>query len=522
LAVVFVGERVTSSAIAGSTRVVDAVAMAVAVSALVAAAVVDLLTIVHRFPLDLYEPAVVFFTRAISSAVNPYDLANLPAYGYVYTPLYNMVAAPFTGALTATASMQAHRVLSACLIAAVLWLLWAQLRTVRAPLSVSALLIALIAVQLVTSQVAIARPDALGVFLHVGALMTFWRSQSPRSLAVAVGLGILGFWTKQNFAAAVPLVCGYVLLFVSKRLAVQLATLAIGTVGAIYAASVWLAPFLFWETLRIHVYDHAPSNFYRYYELRLFLHTNFGLVLAAILVATSTLWQRVSRLPACRVDVRRWNAPLVRGLPGSPLGYSTIVSGLIYLWLAGGAGNEFVYSVCFFTPVLGVWLAAHLTPGRMLTLASVALLSINVVFCAAERLHAPRGKDEWQRVEAVIAQHRRVLHAPALATLVADTGQHVWDTGHTATLWYVAEFDRSGLGDAARRRWPQYIREINSNLERCEFDAVILTPEIASHLYTPELFDVVRTRYRSARSWRLQPRQVLYTEWIPDASRCSR
>ncbi len=148
--------------------------------------------------------------------MNSWKLENNPIYLNVYGFVYNLVLLPFAWLLGN--KVWIYRLGSFLAIIGQMVLIARVLRKFGIRWMLTAASLEFLWLGQIYYTTPLARPDALGQFLFLAAILIPWQQNfSKKSLILSAACGWLGFFTKPYFILGSGLVAAYLFLFVSKK-----------------------------------------------------------------------------------------------------------------------------------------------------------------------------------------------------------------------------------------------------------------------------------------------------------------
>ncbi len=438
-------------------------------------------------PLDYYEGQMLVITDIIASGHNPYTRAFQPQAMDVYPPLYNILVAPF--ALFLGNTLELHRSISALLILATVGLcVAAAFRASRSALY-SAAAGAMVYAALLFYSTPVASTNALGIFLYLAILLVPWLCDFSRpSLVAALVMGLLVFYTKQYFIAAMAMLCLYVFCYRCKRSALLLgcsyALLLLGSLAIVHLTSpYYLDNTLFAAGISIYLLLSANTLLRQIVFYSQTYWPLFALIAAALLQAA---------LAGGGSPARRWlgyfrpaglglRGPLLAKAPGYfafCLLWATIVT---FATMGRNPGNFMTYLLQLMSPFLVLWactLAAGLQ-GRLQLALPLLLPAFFQVYAILPKDFSTT-EENWQRIEAIIADSEEIYASQMLLNLVIKHGKRVYQDGHThyfpIALQKPALFVKANPEERVDAVWDQYLTDIFRKIENKEFDVILINP----------------------------------------------
>jgi hypothetical protein len=429
----------------------------------------------NPFPNEYREGAILLTTQALLDGKNPYALVNQPEYTNVYGILYHLVVYPF--AKVFGNSFPVHRSVSAGFIWASCGLMFWIMRWMRIPLVLNLGTTMILLGHLLFYITALARPDAMGVFLLLlSVVLPFRFGYSDRSLYIAILCGILAFLVKPYCILGLAFLLLYVLVWRSPKRGLHFgAVAALGLGLTVAGMSLWGDCYIN-NTFLIHVNVATRSTTFLHLQLHTYAMANLSL-LALLGVGLGWGWQsHFKRLVKQRtIGLFPWCALLSFGI--------------FYLSLGRHTENWIVYLYQLFSPfcLLTMAMAAKslyccVQPLWKQYLVNV-LLVINLASVAsADSLpKLPEGyQASWQALSQLTATHQRILSSPLLTSLLIKEGKPVYDSGQSEYfIQGVAEKTPLTrlLPNRAKliERNNAYVTQIEQDISQKAFDLVVLT-----------------------------------------------
>ena len=417
-------------------------------------------------PLDVFEPAVHIMTGVIAAGGNPYSFEYLPVYAYIYPPLYNLLAAPFT--LLFDNSVLLHRSLSAICIIACCCLLYRALKTLALESGYALAGAGLLYAALLHYNTPIASGNALGQLLFMTCIL--WpmiKDFSPGSLRISAIAGVLAFFCKQYFLLGPAITGLYLLLTAPWRLSLRYAVQVALLLSLSLSVTVWLAPYYLDTTLFAvrAAAALASDEAHLFRQLRAFAEI-YAALLLVLLAATVALCSGY-----------RPSRKLV--LPGLAL---LCASAAVIISLGHNSGNYLTYLLQLMSPFLIVTTLGLLASYRRRSIVLAPALVFSF-WTSWQLLPAHKSPDHsnWLELGHIISQHDAILADGTLAHLILEQGKTLYQ-GPLTRWFHVARFKPAQL----LRRDPErqvagitdaYIRRLNQSIADKAFDLVLLRPK---------------------------------------------
>jgi hypothetical protein len=492
---------------ARAAPVVDAVYAAAILVLLALLAHHHLQIITAPAPIEIFEGTMVYFTELFAHGQNPFTFERQPEAMYVYTPLYNIVAAPLT--LAFGNSVELHRIVSGVSILLSCGLLVAAARRLDAKWIDCAAVGALGYGALLYYATPIAATGALGELFFLAAVLIPWLDRwTARSLIASAVLGILAFYTKQYFLLSLGIVSVYLFLAVSKTRAVLYAAGAGAAFATSLAAIHVTSPYFLADVIfssantarRINTIDQLTM------QLAVFAQVYGGVLLLAAglaVLAILTALRSGTLLRALAPRLAPIEAPLLRAPPPYAWICFTLATAAIVVSLGQNPGQYMSYLFQLMTPflLLGACATPLLrSPWRPLLLPLFAF-SFFTSFAILPKDFSVT-PDAWRRIEAIVCGSENPYLSPILVLAAVECGRPVHNAGHTS---YFSFADLPGalqphdLARQPREMWRAYLEEIDSTVAQQGFDVMVLAePKVRFFGRSPgdPARRLIRQRYR--------------------------
>jgi hypothetical protein len=450
------------------------------------------------FPYEYREGAIVLTTSLMLDGLNPYALELQPVFINVYGIAYHWVMLPM--AMVFGSTFFAHRLVSLIALAGSALLLFKAMRRSGVSLSYSWLGALLMATFLSTDLSLSARPDALGLFLFLAALLIpWWTGFSVLGLAAGGFLSLLGFLAKPYFIVGWPLVALYLFFFEHKGKGLLYGILPVWFLIPLLLLMDCFYPSYFTNTFFIHLnyqgndWGHLRSGLAQYWTL------TFGFLLIPILSLDPSSRSKQPEDPPGATGGSlglwknllgarwwAWREGLFKKKP--PFPHFLLLAGglLVILKLGRHPGNLLLYHHTFITPFL-LWVALYQAEKALGRCWAGTLLLLANLFMLFHFLPAlpPDHSAPWREIETVVKAHGRVLNSPPLAVMAAKLGKPVWDNGQTGYFPW-------GVPNNFTRAAPEYLKrglafrdKVYLMVRKKEFDLIAVSRHIAP-LVPPE------------------------------------
>lgn len=435
------------------------------------------LLITAPVPLDWYEGVMPLITGLLSQGENPYTLAHQPMHSNVYPPLYNLMVVPFTHWFDNNLIL--HRAVSGvCIVSAIV--LCAHCTHRQNGKWIDALLVAImIYAGLLYYSTPVASTNGTGVlFFLLSALLPWYRRFDTTGLALSIGFGLMGFFSKQYFAAGMVMVCAHLFVAVSMRTAAVYAA----TVLAVVATSLWWvhtsSPYyldnVFFSTMGAARELRTPSHMVSQITAYSLLYTG---PLILLILATVQIYRKGSVMPS-GLNWQQFNRALLVNPPHYLWLCFAIATTLIVLVLGSNPGNWLSYLFQLMTPFLAIGLLCTVRSANT-PRPAVAVLLLLFFYQSWQMLPRQLHPDthNWDKLDTMVANHENMLVSPALISLLTDHHKEVFQDGHTFYFNFAASkpslFKKEDESRSVAGIWQSYNRELYRRVQAGEFQLVL-------------------------------------------------
>lgn len=484
---IMIKQRVTACLVPGM------VAMALFVAAYVAFWIHD--TWRSPYPLEFREDAIVAFSQLYANEGNPYLLKDRPVQVNVYGIGYHWVVRPFAHVFGAT--YQVHRAVSILFVTASCVLLGWILRRDKVSLAFAVTGALILFIQLGQGLSIVSRPDGLGLFLFLAALLIPYRfAFSTRSLVVSIGLSILAFLTKPYFLLSLALVPGYVFLSVGKLRGLVAGVAAIGALMVTVLAVHSMYECCFTETFFVNLGGASRSWKHLRSIAAGYLVLNWALLAMLLGGLISGAWNRLPRssdpmapqTTSGLLSLIDPYQPLLRG--GISYPWFLLISGtLVIVFILGlHQGNGILYYHQFVTPFL-LWIVfvqADVKWKRPWWAVMLMIVSLGWLNARTPRLPGDYTR-EWTALEQLTASHTNIFNSPHLTHFLLKQGKPIYDTGLTEYSPLATKRNVLGIASAYEQKWKAYRETLAENIRQQTFDLVAIPPGVSRVLPLGEL-----------------------------------
>ncbi len=388
--------------------------------------------VIHPYPLQYREGAMMTSTEALVHGKNPFDYKLQPQYTNDYGIVYSLLVTPFAKVFGIT--MKLHRMVTAFFIFACCAMLFLIMHRLKVPTLLNAAVGIIFYASMLYpgTTTPSADPSSLGVFLFLSVIFVPWlRNYSWGSLLVSIGLGIIAYYTKPYFLVCVPLIASYIFFFVSKRkglaysgMFVFLAVLS--TIVVNHLANCYFANCFFIHDNIRHLYmEHLISQLIQY--ARLHAWALVALVISLIGVFAFNM----------RIKIEEEQSSLKTSLVPVYI-YGGLATGLLLvLWLGKHSGADMWYFFHLFSPffLIGTAVAASRFVYWPCVIMPMLIINCWVITKGHDYRKMDHQNDQWRQVKEMIAANQHVLTTSLLTPMLIEQGR---------------EFDDSGLSEYSR------------------------------------------------------------------------
>ncbi|CAA0106086.1 Uncharacterised protein [Halioglobus japonicus] len=444
--------------------------------------------IAHAFPLDYNEGGMLVTTSTILQGGNPYSIASQPTHISLYPVLYNIVVAPLASVFGNT--FELHRAVSGFFILACCALCFYLCRKESAGRVESLTAAAMLYAAMLYYSTPVASTNSFGLFLFLAAITIPWvNAFSTRSLAVAIVLGVLAFYTKQYFVACLGYVALYVFLAVSKKRAIYFGVAATVVFIAVLAWVCYTSPY-YLEATFFAVrggYRMAASDAHVFTQLQ-----EYALIYLPVLVilvgAIAARWYFIIALKAssgeavrgdAAVNLARFDKPLLQ-VNLNYIWFCLACSLIIFVLVLGkNRGNHLTYLFQLVSPFLLVGVFALISdmpkarwPFRILTLLafynSYAMLPTD--FSVEDK--------GWQAIRSEIAGADDIYASTLVLEEIIEKDGPIYLSG--GTRYFIFGGDKPAFLKKANEQddvlevWERFVKQVQTKIETQQFDLLLI------------------------------------------------
>ncbi|ANI98908.1 hypothetical protein A8O14_01635 [Polynucleobacter wuianus] len=433
------------------------------------------------------EGAQLILSKDFSQGIYPYSFASVPLDTNPYGIFYQLVSYYPVKAFGST--FLVHRALSSVfLIASLLIALTVLIKNeVWLPLSLTT--ISLIYVSLLFGSTPLARPDALGELLFLGAVfIPYLKKFNYPSLLASCGILFLIFFTKLYFVTAFFIVLLYLFIFISKK-----KSLIYGLLFSVVFAT-WLSISYFFTDVYINQVIGSMAKATSLSNAVLRLQLNFYFVshlLVFILALMLTIRisknkrkifeKRYSLSPTILLNLRTLDKPLVY-FQLSYLSFASLITfGLLCLIWGRNDGGWMCYFYQLLSPFLLIRIALLFNRNYRQIGAVVFLLNATLFFAIYFNTQSAIIQNKgWERVQELIKTPQNIYGSAAVSGILAQGNKKVYDTGLSLGSW-ASIYKPSGFeqlfqnkNEVIQNANEKYCNEILNQLYTHQFDLILM------------------------------------------------
>lgn len=442
----------------------------------------------HELPLDYQETGMLAITSTITDGGNPFSLESQPVNISLYPAAYNILMAPVTKALGNT--LPVHRLVAGLFIiasCALCFVLCRKASGTRADSFVAALMLYCVFLYYSTP---IASPSGPGLFLFLACITIPWICNfSPRSLALSIALGILAFFTKQYFVAALGYVALYLFLAISKKQAIYYGLVFAAALLLTLALVVYTSPYYLDNTFfaQQSAARLIASNEKVFIQFKEYLLVYYPLIAILVFAAAYPLFES-RQMQGQReydsehskpVDIADIEKPLLTR-PPEYLWVCTACSVLIIALVLGkNPGNHLTYLFQLISPFL---LAGFL--GLVFTVKKWAWLLRGAAILALYNSYSLLPTDfavkerNWKIISEEVSTADEIYASTLFLQQIMEEEKKIYHNGHTSYFalgqFKPSAFVRANPEETVHEIWERHVARIESKIENREFDLILL------------------------------------------------
>jgi hypothetical protein len=434
------------------------------------------------YELEYREGAVLLTTEGLLHGINPYTLENNPIYINVYGAVYNLFVLPF--AFLFGNSLALHRIVSALFTFCQVGLIIAILRQRKTSWLFAVIAGLFIWLGQMASTSPLARPDTLGEFLFLCSLfIPYYFGFKPLSVIFGVVFGIIGFYTKPYFILGIPILLGYIFLFISKKEAILG---GIGSLIGLVATALIVNRFFeayFLNTIYSHIADAGDSLPYLIGQIITFAQNYWSILLVSGLgllgLVVKAEIRTISRL--LKIDISHLARPLL-ALEFNFFIFCLIPPAILIISSMGKhTGATQIYFYQLLTPFVMIpfisWVnSMNWQKGFVLVLVMINLITHSLQTLAPDLDFSVT--PGWNRLTQILSNRSHVLNSPVSVSILTSINQPVMDSGQTwyyrkismTPSWFYPDLDH----------WKQidrdFLNSIQTDISQKRYDLIMLDP----------------------------------------------
>ena len=442
----------------------------------------------NEYPVEYNETGILVTTATILEGGNPFSRESQPARISVYPVLFSVIVAPLAEVFGNT--LELHRVVGGLFILASCVLVYCLSRRSKVPPAESFAAAVLYYAALLYYSTPVASPNGLGLFLFLLAIAVPWIYQfSARSLLVSIVLGILAFYTKQYFIAALGYIALYLFLAQSKRRALYFgsAAAAIFLVTAVLVAYTY--PYYWQNTYFVPLRGSSISTSYEHVIVQSeeFLRIYYPIII--ILVAALVYHWRLRStrraglaqhsMDGPSINLFDLNKPLLARKPhyiGVCLACSVAIVALI---LGPNKGNHLTYFFQLITPFLVIFtliLSSDIQRGRW-PFRVLIVWALGTSYSILPTNYSVNDEG-WLTVKRKLAGAQDVFSSTLALHDLVERNLPIHNSG--ATVYFIfghTDFPLLGKkesGESHAEIWERHVRLVQRKITNQEFDLLVL------------------------------------------------
>lgn len=447
------------------------------------------------------EGAVLPVTKLYTTDLNPYDIQYQPQNTYSYGFLYPRIVSWFAKEYGNTLAV--HRSISYIFILLTCILIFITLLRLKVNLFFAFTAAVILHQSLIyNGLIALARPEALGIFLYISGIILPWRYKfSLLSCIAGIILGILGYITKPYFVLVIPFTFIYLFFFISKRKA-----LVYGIVSFFLISIMAITVDLIYDTYLNNTIFHninSASYIFSYMVKQLLFYIKINIFLFLIIFCSSLyiivnliypsfgikaafkkIRNKFSLIKSMNVfrDEPVWKTKV--DLLFSFVLFSSIL--LFIFQLGGHIGSdnaEYLFHLASPFLILATFQFINNT-GKIFQTATAILLIITLrMQFKPVSIDLTQLMSKYKKTEDVISKSRNVLNSSETVSIILGQNKPVYNSGHT-------EYFQSGISglslllgvsEGVENRFNDYKKDINEKIRRREFDLILISTHVKSY-----------------------------------------
>lgn len=432
---------------------------------------------------EYMEGAVLSITGLYTLNENPYDIIRQPQNTYGYGFLYPIMVAPLAKIIGN--NLIVHRWFNYVFILLTCLLIFLALNFVRLnPVFSFAAAVIVHQTLVYNGWIAIARPEALGIFLFTLGILIPWRFKySSMSLIISIFIGILAFLTKAYYILLIPYICIYIFIFVSKKKALWYAGISI-----ILFLIVMLIVHLNYETFLNNSffnpentagYDfaHMTEQLTRYLRTNLFL---LAITFISIIFIIKTFSFK-------KFSLNR-NLNVLKDEPVIKSGYDLLftfvfmLSMLLFIvkfggHLGAGKGAYLYHLNTSFFILMTFQLLQKVNDNIVKSIAAILIIYTLTHQFKTQQMDYAASIVCYEELESLISRSKNPLNSPETVSIMIDMNKAVLNSGHS-------QYFRNGISGISRqlgfagiieKREEEFEKELNDQIRNKEFDLIMQT-----------------------------------------------
>ncbi len=453
-----------------------------------ALAVNHLKLVSHEYPLDYNEGGMLVTTASLVKGESPYSIASQPAHISLYPIMTNILVAPLARVFGNT--FELHRIVCAIFILACCALCYYLCRRASGGRTESFIAAALCYAALLHYSTPVASTNSLGLFLFLSAITVPWvNGFSTRSLAVAILLGILAFYTKQYFVACLGYVALYMFLTESKRRAIYFGLASLAAFSAVLVVVYYTVPFYLEATLFAVGSAYIVYAYNEYVVGQLGEYMQIYLPLLIMLTCAAVYrWYLKRRSPAPEgpgsqrgrpVNLRHFDQPLLAYKPNY-IWFCCACSIFIFVLILGrNPGNHLTYLFQVVSPFLlvGTFALVSGLPKARWPFSVLIVWSLYNCYVMLPRDFSVNDEG-WRRIRSEISRADDIYASTLVVEEAVARGSPLYLSGGTRYFIFAGAkpsfFVKADEQHREPQIWERHVERIQSKIVNREFDLLVI------------------------------------------------
>jgi hypothetical protein len=431
------------------------------------------------------EGAILVLTDALMHRTNPFILGNHPLMNNNYGFLYNLVVLPF--AVPFGNTLLVHRAISFVFImlssALVVWVLIKKETAIPFALAGGGLLMGC----LLYSMTPLARPDSLGTFLFLAALIIPWYQKfNFPSLVISGVMSLSAFLAKPYFLLSIGIVAGYIFLFVSKKR------------GLIFGLAVFgflaLALLLMNKYLELYLLDIVFNNLSNsglsvsHLQAQTILFIEIFLPCFMIIILKNQFFKEIHfdivifSKPNIHLDLTHLDRPFSNKMMDFFAFILFCTSAAVVLLLGKHVGASMIYFYQLVVAPLILVVFRGLDFSHSLSALIVPLVLVNLILVCFWILRpnslSAFDRREWEELYQYVTTSNSILNSPVLVSEMIRLGKLPVDSGQTEYFYSTKPYPPTIFAPDFKKvthQGQKYLRSIRIAVMHQQYDRIMIT-----------------------------------------------